>query len=70
MLERLNGLWFGDALGYLEQLSIVSAMALGHPYTLYSYTPERLSGVPEGVDVRDAREVMTDPKRMKHFEGK
>lgn len=70
MLQRLNSLWFGSELGYLEQLSIKSALALGHPYTLYSYEPEQLKGVPEGVDLRNAFEVMNDPKRTKHFAGK
>ncbi|WP_114227007.1 MULTISPECIES: hypothetical protein [Sphingomonas] len=70
MLERFNSLWFGSELGYLEQLSIKSAQALGHEYTLYSYEPEQLRGVPAGVDLRDANEVMSDPKRTKHFAGK
>jgi hypothetical protein len=70
MLEMLNSLWFGGRLGYLEQLSIKSALALGHPYTLYSYEPQALSGIPDGVFVRDAREVMSDPRRVRHFEGK
>lgn len=70
MLEMLNSLWFGDRLGYLEQLSIKTALAVGHPYTLYSYEPDRLSGVPNGVEVRDAREVMSDPRRVRYFEGK
>lgn len=69
-LERLNALWFGDRLGYLEQLSIRSAQAQGHPYTLYSYTPETLAGVPDGVEVRHANEVMDDPRRVRYFEGK
>src|SRR3982074_155733 len=58
MLERLNSLWVGNRLGYLEQLSLKSAVAVGHPMTLYSYTPESLRGVPEGVELRDASEVM------------
>jgi len=70
LLERFNSLWFGSELGYLEQLSIKSALALGHRYTLYSYEPETLRGVPAGVDLRDAAEVMSDPKRIKHFAGK
>lgn len=69
-MERLNALWFGDRLGYLEQLSIKTALAQGHPYTLYSYAPDRLSGVPEGVEVRNASDVMSDRRRVKHFDGK
>ena len=69
-METLNALWFGDHLGYLEQLSIKTALAQGHPYTLYSYEPKRLSGVPDGVEVRNASEVMSDPKRVAYFHGK
>jgi hypothetical protein len=33
---------------------------MGHPVTLYSYTPESLKGVPVGVELRDASEVMPE----------
>jgi hypothetical protein len=62
MLERLNCLWVGDRLGYIERLSLTSAVALGHPVTLYSYNPETLRRIPEGVELRDAREVMPQEK--------
>ncbi|RYF04347.1 MAG: hypothetical protein EOO77_29790, partial [Oxalobacteraceae bacterium] len=65
MLERLNTFWDGPRLGYLEQISIASALEQGHAYTVYSYEPDRLDGVPEGAELRDAREVMTDPRRTK-----
>jgi hypothetical protein len=68
MLERLNSLWVGDEFGYIERLCIVSAMVKGHPFTIYSYSPERLRGVPPGVDIRDAREVMPDAFAGKYFE--
>lgn len=70
MLERINTLWFGDRLGYLEQLSIVTAMKAGHPVIVYSYDPQGLAGVPDGAEVRDAMEVMDDPRRIKLFSGK
>ena len=41
MLDRLNSLWIGERLGYVERLTMVSALSVGHPFTLYSYTPER-----------------------------
>lgn len=69
-MNALNTLWFGDRLGFLERLSIASAMATGHSLTLYSYDHRNLKGVPEGVSVRDAREVMSDPRRTKLFDGK
>lgn len=69
-METVNTLWFGGRLRYLEQLSIVSAMAVGHAVNLFSYDPKSISGVPAGVSVRDAREVMADPRRTRLFDGK
>ena len=34
MLERLNSLWVGGALGAIERLSVVSALSVGHPFTI------------------------------------
>lgn len=70
MLERLNTLWFGGRLGYLERLSIASALKVGHPVTVYSYEPGSLAGLPAGAEVADAREVMADERRVRLFEGK
>lgn len=68
MLERLNSLWLEGRLGYIEQLCLVSARSLGHPFTLYSYKPETLSRVPNGVEIRDAREVMSDENLVRYFD--
>ena len=68
-MTMLNTLWFGESLGYLERLSIASAMAVGHEVTLYAYDHATVKGVPEGVRVRDAREVMSDPRRTRLFDG-
>jgi hypothetical protein len=57
MLDRLNSLWVGGALGAIERLSVVSALSVGHPFTIYSYAPEKLGAVPSGAEIRDAREV-------------
>lgn len=62
MLKRVNSLWVGERLGYLEQLCLASAAAVGHPVTLYSYTPDRLKGVPPQIELRDAREVMPEAR--------
>jgi hypothetical protein len=69
MLERLNSLWVGDRLGYIEQLCLASAIAIGHPFTLYSYTAEALRGVPDGVELRDAREVMPEDKLVSYSDS-
>jgi hypothetical protein len=62
MIGRLNSLWVGDRLGYIERLCLISALSVGHPFTLYSYTPKTVRGVPDGVDLRDAREIMSEDK--------
>lgn len=67
MLERLNSLWIGEQLGYVEQLCLVSALAVGHPFTLYSYNPRILRGVPDGIEIRDAREVMSELKLQNYY---
>ena len=56
MLPRLNSLWIGEQLGYLERLTLASALSVGHSFTLYSYAPEKLREVPtRGGDSRRER---------------
>jgi hypothetical protein len=69
MLERLNSLWVGERLGYIENLCLASAIAVGHPFTLYSYTPNILKGLPKGIDLRDAREVMPEEKLVRYSDS-
>lgn len=54
--EVIQGLWIGGTLSPLEQLSIRSFLAHGHTYHLYTY--EGLEGVPPGVVLRDANEIL------------
>lgn len=70
LMEPINTLWFEGRLGYMERLSIATALAQGHPVTIFSYRPETLEGVPDGVQVRNAAEVMNDRRRVCLFEGK
>jgi hypothetical protein len=69
MLPRLNSLWIGDQLGYIEKLTLASGLAVGHSFTLYSYTPEKLCGVPSRVEVRDANEVVPYQELAHYFDG-
>ena len=69
MLPRLNSLWIGEQLGYLEKLTLASALSVGHLFTIYSYTAEKLRGVPNGVEVRDANEVVPYQALAHYFEG-
>ena len=67
-LKPLNALWVGNELSYLEQLCLVSGLAAGHEFRLYSYEPANLRGVPSGIDVHDAAEVMPR-ERMVPYAG-
>ena len=69
MLERLNSLWVGKTLGYVEQICLASALSVGHKFTLYSYTPETLKHVPTGVELRDAREVMPEERLVRYSDS-
>jgi hypothetical protein len=62
----LNSLWVGNELGYLEQLCLRSALATGHHFRLFSYEPDELRRVPEGVELRDAAEVMPRQKLISY----
>ena len=56
MAEIVQGLWIGDRLSTMEQLSIASFLAHGHPFHLYTYG--EVAGVPAGTVVRDAEEIL------------
>lgn len=66
MPPHLNSLWVGDRLGYIERLCLASARAVGHGFTLYSYTPDTLKGVPTGIELRNAREVMPEERLVRY----
>ncbi len=67
-LPVLNSLWVGDELSYLERLSLQSALHHGHHFRVFSYSPEKLRGVPPGVEIRDASEVMPREKLISYAE--
>jgi hypothetical protein len=56
MLDEMQGLWVGDRLSPLEQVSIRSFLRQGHPFTLYTYG--EVAGVPEGTKLVNAEEIL------------
>jgi hypothetical protein len=64
-LPTMQSLWVGDRLSTLEQLSVRSYLAHGHPYHLYVYDEPK--GVPNGTVLKDADEIV---KRRKIAEFK
>lgn len=59
-LEPIKSFWFGEELSKLEIISIRSFLAFGHPYQLYCY--KGLKGIPDGVEVKDASEIIPQSK--------
>jgi len=56
MKATLATLWLGERLGPLERACLRSFLRAGHPVTFYAY--EDVVGIPEGVTVADAEEVL------------
>jgi len=55
-LPVIQMFWHGTPLSRVEQLSLASFVHHGHAVHLYAYEP--IEGVPAGVTVRDAREIL------------
>jgi hypothetical protein len=64
---RCNTLWVGPALGPLERACLRSVLRHGHTLSLYCYRPP--TGIPDGVEVRDAGEVMAEEHVIHHRTG-
>lgn len=60
----VQGLWIGERLSEMEQLSIRSFLANGHDYHRYTFGP--VAGVPEGAAVRDASEILPKERIWKY----
>ncbi|TWT46786.1 glycosyltransferase [Botrimarina hoheduenensis] len=56
--DVFQSLWIGDRLGPMEQLSIESFLHFGYDFRLFAYG--KPAGVPEGVRLVDAREVLPE----------
>ncbi len=60
-------LWIGDSLGPVERACLRSVMRQRHTLALYCYREPR--GVPNGVEVRDASEVLPEAAILRHERG-
>lgn len=56
MLPVIQSLWVGAELSVLERLTVASYLANGHRFHLYVYGD--VKGVPAGVDLLDANEII------------
>ena len=52
----IQGLWIGSHLSMMEQMSLRSFLTHGHEYHLYTY--EAVAGVPRGIVLRNAAEIL------------
>ena len=60
-------LWIGDRLGRVERACLRSVLRHGHGLHLYCYRPP--DGVPEGVELRDAAEIVPEHRIVRHRSG-
>ena len=56
-LEPVRSLWVGDALPAAQRACVDSFLRVGHPFELFTYG--EVEGVPRGVRVRDAEEIVS-----------
>lgn len=64
----IQGLWIGEELSAMEQLSIASFLGNGHEYHLYAY--EAIADVPAGVSMRDAEEILPRSRAFQYSRHK
>lgn len=66
-LPVCNMLWFDQPLGRTERACMRSVLAAGHALHLYRYEP--LHGVPAGVTVRNAADILPPERIIRHRRG-
>ena len=60
-------LWIGPSLGPVERACMRSVLFQGHPLSLYCYAAP--DGVPDGVELRDAAELIPESEVIRHKSG-
>ncbi|MEL7215187.1 MAG: hypothetical protein AAGJ96_04525 [Pseudomonadota bacterium] len=55
-LPTIASFWHGPPLSWMEQICMMSWRDAGHRFVLYRLVP--LEGVPDGIEQRDARELL------------
>ena len=60
-------LWVGTELGFVERACIASVVRQGHPVSLYCY--QRPRGLPAGVVLRDAGQILPRHALIRHARG-
>ena len=65
--DIVQGLWIGDSLSLMENISIKSFLANGHIYHLYVY--DKVRNVPEGCIIKDANEILPSSCIFQYEDG-
>lgn len=60
-------LWIGDRLGAVERACLKSVLRQGHKLALYCY--HEPTGVPNGVELRDAETIVSERSVFRHSAG-
>lgn len=63
-LAKIASLWIDGPLSWLERASLASFVRLGHKVTLFTYGT--VTNVPDGVIIRDAREIWDNDTVIVH----
>lgn len=66
MIE-VNSLWIGKSLTALEQMCLSSHIHHGHKFNLWCYNP--IANVPDGVEMKDAREILPESEVFAYAVG-
>ncbi len=61
---QIGALWMRGPLSFLEQLCLVSFRDAGHHVVLYTY--DEVTGIPDGIETRDANEVLPETGFLVH----
>jgi hypothetical protein len=67
LVRRCNMLWIGDSLGRVERACMRSVLRQGHALSLFCYVPP--GGVPDGVELRQAAEILPETGILRHRSG-
>ncbi|MFY0310059.1 class I SAM-dependent methyltransferase [Leisingera sp. D0M16] len=63
-LPAIASLWVGPELSWLEQLCLQSFLDNGHEVILFTY--DEVKGVPDGVQVADANDILPADRIIRH----
>lgn len=63
----IQALWIGEEISVIEKLCMASFVANGHEFHLYTYS--KLKGVPDGVIIKDANNIIPKSQIFTYHTG-